>query len=65
MTEYLYDWDNPKSSLRQRITGVEGFYYGLPNINERAEMVNRALLREYDNDVTKFANMLKKPRDEA
>ena len=28
-------------------------------------MVNRALLRDYDNDVTKFANQLKKPRDEA
>jgi hypothetical protein len=41
MTEYLYDRDNPKSALRQRLTGVEGLFYGVPNINERAEMINR------------------------
>ena len=37
MTEYLYDRDNPKSNMRQRLTGIEGFFYGVPNINERAE----------------------------
>ena len=41
MTEYLYDRDNPKSVLHTRTTGIEGFYYGLPNINERADMVAR------------------------
>ena len=41
MTEYLYDRDNPRSHFRQRLTGIEGFFYGVPNINERAEMVGR------------------------
>lgn len=41
MTEYLYDRDNPKSVMRQRLTGIEGLFYGVPNINERAEMINR------------------------
>ena len=27
MTEYLYDRDNPKSNMRQRLTGIEGFFY--------------------------------------
>lgn len=46
MTEYLYDRDNPKSVLRQRITGIEGLFYGVPNINERAEMINRYVLSQ-------------------
>ena len=41
MTEYLYDRDNPKSVMRQRLTGIEGFFYGVPNINERADMIGR------------------------
>ena len=41
MTEYLYDRDNPKSHLRERGTGIEGFFYGVPNLNERADMVGR------------------------
>ena len=41
MTEYLYDRDKPKSNMRQRLTGIEGFFYGVPNINERADMIGR------------------------
>jgi hypothetical protein len=41
MTEYLYDRDNPKSHLRQRINGAQGFAFGVPNIYERADMVGR------------------------
>ena len=41
MTEYLYDRENPKSHLRQRLTGIEGLHYGVPNINERADMIQR------------------------
>lgn len=41
MTEYLYDRDNPKSALREKLTGIEGLMYGVPNISERAEMINR------------------------
>ena len=65
MTEYLYDRENPKSHLRQRLTGIEGLFYGVPNINERADMISRSLLRETDGDFTKFAQDPKKPRDEA
>ncbi len=61
MTEYLYDRDNPKSALRQRLTGIEGMLYGAPNMFERAEMINRAMLKENDNDYTKFVNTTKKP----
>ena len=60
-TEYLYDRDNPKSNLRQRLTGIEGMFYGAPNLYERAEMINRAMLKENDNDYTKFVNTTKKP----
>ena len=65
MTEYLYDRENPKSVLRGKITGIEGLFYGVPNLNERAEMINRAMLKEYDGDYTKFVNTTKKPRDSA
>ena len=41
MTEYLYDRDNPKSLMRQRTTGIHGLYYGVPNLNERADMIGR------------------------
>ncbi len=41
MTEYLYDRDHPKSNFRQRLTGIEGFMYGNPNMNERADMIGR------------------------
>ena len=41
MTEYLYDRDNPKSNLRQRINGMQGLFHGVPNMNERAEMIAR------------------------
>jgi hypothetical protein len=41
MTEYLYDRDNPKSHFRQRITGIQSLFYGVPNINERADMIGR------------------------
>ena len=41
MTEYLYDRENPKSHFRQRLTGIEGLMYGVPNINERADMIGR------------------------
>lgn len=41
MTEYLYDRENPKSVLRQRLTGINGLFYGVPNMNERADMIGR------------------------
>ena len=41
MTEYLYDRENPKSNFRQRLTGIEGFFYGNPNMMERADMIGR------------------------
>ena len=41
MTEYLYDRDNPKSHFRERLTGIEGFMHGVPNVNERADMIAR------------------------
>ena len=41
MTEYLYDRDNPKSLLRNRTSGISGLFYGVPNINERADMIGR------------------------
>jgi hypothetical protein len=41
MTEYLYDRENPKSHFRQRISGIQGLFYGVPNINERADMIGR------------------------
>ena len=65
MTEYLYDRENPKSHLRQRLTGIEGLFYGVPNINERADMIGRALAKETDGDFTKFVQNMKKPRDDA
>ena len=65
MTEYLYDRDNPKSALRERTTGIQGLFYGVPNINERAEMIGRALAKEQDGDYAKFVNSTKKPRDNA
>lgn len=41
MTEYLYDRENPKSHFRQRISGIQGLFFGVPNINERADMIGR------------------------
>lgn len=41
MTEYLYDRENPKSHLRQRLTGIEGLMHGNPNMHERADMIGR------------------------
>ena len=64
MTEHLYDRDNPKSVLRGKSTGIEGLFYGVPNINERAEMIYRSLLKHSDGDVTKFVNQSQKPRDQ-
>ena len=40
-------------------------FFGAPNMFERAEMVNRAMLKEHDGDYTKFVNSTKKPRDDA
>lgn len=65
MTEYLYDRENPKSHLRQRLTGIEGLFYGVPNMNERADMIGRSLARETDGDFGKFVQNTNKPRDEA
>merc|ERR1711990_160319 len=63
MTEYLYDRENPKSRLRQRITGIETIMRGVPNINERADMIGRSLAKETDGDWTKFVQNQKKPQD--
>merc|ERR1740117_139102 len=65
MTEYLYDRENPKSKLRQRITGIETLMRGVPNINERADMVARSLAKETDGDWAKFVQNQKKPQDMA
>eukprot|EP00356_Strombidium_inclinatum_P002192 CAMPEP_0170480814 /NCGR_PEP_ID=MMETSP0208-20121228/1502_1 /TAXON_ID=197538 /ORGANISM="Strombidium inclinatum, Strain S3" /LENGTH=209 /DNA_ID=CAMNT_0010753411 /DNA_START=12 /DNA_END=641 /DNA_ORIENTATION=+ len=65
MTEYLYDRDHPKSNFRQRLTGIEGLMYGNPNMNERADMIGRALAKETDGDFTKFVIRTQKPRDMA
>ena len=65
MTEHLYDRDNPKSKLRYKGTGVEGLFYGVPNINERAEMIGRALAKQSDGDLSKFVMQSQKPRDVA
>ena len=65
MTEYLYDRENPKSNFRQRLTGIEGLMYGNPNMNERVDMIGRALAKENDGDLTKYAGNLKKDRDMA
>lgn len=77
MTEYLYDRDNPRSHFRQRISGIQGLFYGVPNINERADMIGRYLLffvktylirslaKETDGDFGKFVNTTRKPRDMA
>ena len=65
MTEYLYDRENPKSHFRQRLTGIEGLMYGNPNMNERADMIGRALAKETDGDFTKFVAKTAKPRDMA
>ena len=63
MTEHLYDRDNPKSKLRYKGTGIEGLFYGVPNINERAEMIARAVAKQSDGDLSKFAMQSQKPRD--
>ncbi len=65
MTEHLYDRENPKSNLRYKGTGIEGLFYGVPNINERAEMIARAVAKQSDGDLTKFVMQSQKPRDVA
>ena len=52
--EHLYDRENPKSNLRYKGTGVEGLFYGVPNINERAEVIARALAKYTYDDLTRF-----------
>lgn len=39
--------------------------YGNPNMNERADMIGRALAKETDGDFTKFVHKNAKPRDMA
>ena len=39
--------------------------YGNPNMNERADMIGRALAKETDGDFTKFVAKTGKPRDMA
>jgi hypothetical protein len=63
MTEYLYDKENPRSRLKSKPQGWESFYPGAPNTYERAEMITRRLLKDYDGDLSKFSLNLKKPRD--
>ena len=48
MTEYLYDRENPKSHFRQKLTGIEGLFYGVPNINERADMIGRYFSHQFN-----------------
>ena len=43
--EHLYDRENPKNLLSYKRTGVEGLFYGVANINERVEMIARALAK--------------------
>lgn len=38
---YQYERDNPKSPFKVRDTGISGLFYGVPNINERADMIGR------------------------
>ena len=52
--EHLYDRENPKSLLSYKRTGVEGLFYRVPNINERAEMIAWALAKNTDDGLTKF-----------
>ena len=52
MTEYLYDRENPKSLYRQRLMGLEGFMYGSPNMNERADMIGRYVIMHFVFDST-------------
>lgn len=56
MTEYLYDRDDPRSNFRQRISGIQGLFHGVPNINERADMIARSLSKECEGDFGKFVN---------
>jgi hypothetical protein len=55
MTEYLYDKENPKSRLRYKPQGWESFYRGMPNNYERAELIGRRLLKDYDGDMAKIS----------
>jgi hypothetical protein len=55
MTEYLYDKENPKSKLRYKPQGWESFYRGMPNELERAELIGRRLLKDYDGDLSKIS----------
>jgi hypothetical protein len=54
MTEYLYERDNPKSHFRQRITGIQGLFHGVPNINERADMIGRYIKIAEVDEIFKF-----------
>ena len=52
--EHIYDRENPKSNIRYKGTGVDGLFYGVPNINERAEMIARALAKNTNDDLTRL-----------
>lgn len=63
MTEYLYDKENPRSPLRNKPSGWESFYKGMPNHYERAEMIARNLLKQTDGDLAKISLDMKKDKD--
>ena len=65
MTEYLYDRENPKSKLAKPITGIQTLFKGLPNDEERAEMVYRVLWKQNDGNLVPFGSSMNKPRDYA
>ena len=44
-----------KSLLRYKGTRIEELFYGVPNINDRAEIIERALTKNTDCDFTKLA----------
>ena len=46
--------EKPKSLLSYKWTEVEELFYGAPNINERAEMIARALAKNTDDDLNIF-----------
>ena len=52
--DYKYEADNPDSLLKKRYIGLPTFFYGVPNVEERAEMIYRNLLKQYDGDLLRF-----------
>ena len=52
--DYQYEKDDAKSLLKRKYIGMPTFFYGVPNVVERGEMVYRALLKQYDNDLFKY-----------